>query len=69
MLAQVKTAVANRLPLPIPEGHDATALEELVGEIQEIYRSYGFPLAPPQADEVADRQREIDRRAGRLYGL
>lgn len=68
MLAQVKTAVANLLPLPVPKGRDAEELETLVGEIQNVYRAAGFPLPEEAAEEVATLQRAIDRLVESLYG-
>lgn len=69
MLAQVKTAVANHLPLPVPKGGDADELETLVGEIQGIHRFHGLPLPPTAVERVAILQRAIDRLVGSLYGL
>ncbi len=69
MLAQVKTAVANHLPLPVPDAGDTVEPEGLVEEIRGIHRLHGLPLPPAAAERVATLQRAIDRLVGSLYGL
>ncbi len=69
VLAQVKTAVTNRLPLPIPDDGEREKLEGMVEEIQGIYRLRGFPLAWDAAERVAELRSSIDRRVAAQYGL
>ncbi|MHB1159834.1 MAG: Eco57I restriction-modification methylase domain-containing protein, partial [Chloroflexota bacterium] len=69
MLAQVKTAVVNRLPIAIPTEEECSQLEELAARIQALQEERGLPLTADAAREAAVIQNEMDEAVAELYGL
>jgi hypothetical protein len=68
-LAQVKTTLVNRLPIPIPSNSECRSLEMLVEEIQKVYSRFGLPPSSSAAQLISDLQSNIDKQVETLYGL
>lgn len=68
-LAQVKTNVVNRLPIPIPTTEERSGLERLVAMIQAHNSQHALPLTDDELTDVANIQAEINERVARLYGV
>lgn len=68
-LAQVKIAIVNRLPIPIPSLEELRGMEALVGAIQAIYAAGTLPLSTKTLADLAAIQVLIDHQAAQLFGL
>ena len=68
-LAQVKTTLVNRLPIPLPSAGEQRKLEGLVAKIRALYERNGVPLPPAADRRRAELQASLDKAVGRMYGL